>query len=97
MIRRQQGSGSFVASAPHRLDEVAHCRFLANDGNSVLPVFSRVVTRKAAPRKGPWSAFFASDANVLAFDRVLNVNDEFDVYSRFCFDAAASRPWPRGR
>lgn len=97
VIRRQQGSGSFVASAPHRIDDVAHCRFLADDGSSVLPVFSRVVTRKAAPRKGPWSAYFAPDANVLALDRVLSVNDEFDVYSRFYFDAGrfkalASRP-----
>ena len=95
VVRRQQGSGSFVAHAPHRIDDVAHCRFLNDDG-SVLPVFSRVLSRKAA-RKGPWESHFPMDAAVMRLDRVLNVNDEFDVFSRFYFDGArfkglASRP-----
>jgi len=37
VLRRQQGSGSFVASAPHRIDDVAHCRFFDRDGVTVLP------------------------------------------------------------
>lgn len=85
VIERRQGSGSFVASAPHRIDDVAHCRFLGDDGR-VLPVFSRVLGRKAAPARGPWAAHFAPGTRVLRLDRVLNVADEFDVYSRFYFD-----------
>ncbi len=97
VIRRRQGSGSFVASAPHRIDDVAHCRFLDRDGSTVLPVFSHVLGRRAAPRAGPLRAHFGQDASVVRLDRVLNVNDEFDVYSRFFFDGErfrwlASRP-----
>lgn len=97
VLRRQQGSGSFVASAPHRIDDVAHCRFLGDDGGTVLPVFSHILGRKSAPRKGPWNPYFPADAKVVRLDRVLTVNDEFDVFSRFYFDGGrfpglASRP-----
>jgi len=97
VLLRQQGSGSFVASAPNRIDDVAHCRFFGHDGVTVLPVFSRILSRKPAPRKGPWIAYFPADARVVRLDRVLTVNDEFDVYSRFYFDGGrfpglASRP-----
>lgn len=97
VIRRRQGSGSFVASAPHRIDDVAHCRFLDRDGTTVLPVFSRVLARRRAPAAGPWSPWFPPAASVVRLDRVLNVNDEFDVYNRFYFDGErfqglASRP-----
>lgn len=91
VLRRQQGSGSFVASAPNRIDDVTHCRFLDDDGSSVLPVFSRVLGRKPAARKGPWTAYFPEDADVVRLDRLLTVNDEFDVYSRFYFDGGRFR------
>ncbi len=97
VLRRQQGSGSFVAAAPNRIDDVAHCRFLADDGRSLLPVFSRVLGRKLVARRGPWSAHFAQGTEITRLDRVLTVNDEFAVFSRFYFDGGrfrglASRP-----
>lgn len=97
VVRRRQGSGSFVASGSTRIGDVAHCRFLDSDGSTVLPVFSRVLGRKAVARKGPWSAWFGAGASIVRLDRVLSVNDEFDVFSRFYFDGArfkgfASRP-----
>ena len=96
VVRRQQGSGSFVASSTHRIDDVAHCRFLDDEGR-VLPVFSNVLARRPAGRKGPWNEYFPSDASVLRLDRVLTVNDEFGVFNRFYFDGGrfkglASRP-----
>lgn len=98
VVRRQQGSGSFVASGHHRIDDVAHCRFLGDDGTTLLPVFSHVLTRRRWHRIGPWSVHFKDhDAKVVRLDRVLNVNAEFDVFSRFYFDGQrfkglASRP-----
>lgn len=86
VVRRQQGSGSFVATAPHRIDDVAHCRFLDDDGRTVLPVFSEVLGRRARARNGPWSRHFTTGASIIELDRVLTVNDEFDVFNRFYFD-----------
>src|SRR3954454_10519927 len=34
MIERRQGHGSFVAAAPHEMEDPLHCRFLADDGES---------------------------------------------------------------
>lgn len=98
VVRRQQGSGSFVSAGHHRIDDVAHCRFVGDDGKSFLPVFSRVLSRRPWRRTGPWSAHFKGhDAQVIRLDRVLSVNGEFDVFSRFYFDGKrfkglASRP-----
>ena len=98
VIRRQQGSGSYVASTHHRIDDVAHCRFLGDDGQTLLPVFSHVLTRRRWHRIGPWSAYFTGhDAQIIRLDRELNVNAEFNVFSRFYFDGQrfkglASRP-----
>ena len=98
VVRRQQGSGSFVSAGHHRIDDVAHCRFVGDDGKSFLPVFSRVLSRRPWRRSGPWSAHFKGhDAQVIRLDRVLSVNGEFDVFSRFYFDGKrfkglASRP-----
>ncbi len=86
VVRRQQGSGSFVATAPNRIDDVAHCRFFDDDDRTVLPVFSQVVGRRARARKGTWSQHFTAGTIIVELDRVLTVNDEFDVFNRFYFD-----------
>jgi DNA-binding GntR family transcriptional regulator len=88
-VTRSKGSGTFVASPSQRVDDVAHCRFLADDGNSILPVFSRVLARTPVKRNGPWTECFP-DANgsLLRVDRIFNVDGQFDVYSRFFFDGA---------
>lgn len=87
VVRRQQGSGSYVASAPHRIDDVAHCRFLDDEG-TVLPVFSQAVGRRAVGRKGPWNSVFPATARLVRLDRVFSVNDEFHAFSSFYFDGA---------
>ena len=87
VVRRQQGSGSFVAPSHHRIDDVAHARFLGDDDKTILPVFSRVLSRRPWRRAGPWSACFGgAGVQLVRLDRVLNVNDEFAVFSRFFFD-----------
>lgn len=99
VVARQQGSGSYVAYAHHRIDDVSHCRFLGDDGVTILPVFSRVLSRRLWPHAGSWSAHFAGrGASLVRLERILDVNGEFNVYSRFYFDgerfkSLASRPF----
>jgi GntR family transcriptional regulator len=97
VVQRVQGSGSFVSPVHTRIEDPSLCRFLGEDGRSFLPLFSRVVSRVAVAGAGPWREHLGASASLLRIDRVLNVNGEFDVYSRFYFDAArfrrlASRP-----
>lgn len=86
VVTRRQGRGSFVTAAPGRIGDLWHCRFLGDDGVTVLPVYSHALGRRPAPRKGPWRAHFSAGARLLRLDRRLNVNHEFDVFSRFFFD-----------
>ena len=99
VVTRQQGSGSYVAYAHHRIDDVSLCRFLGDDGETLLPVFSRVLSRRLWPHAGTWSAHFPGRHAVLVrLERILDVNGEFNIYSRFYFDgerfkSLASRPF----
>lgn len=87
IITRIQGSGSFVAATHHRIDDVVHCRFLDDDGVSILPVFSTVLSRKPWSRAASWRANFERrDAKLIRLERILDVNGEFKVFSRFYFD-----------
>jgi GntR family transcriptional regulator len=89
LVTRTQGSGTFVAASYGKVDEVAFCRFLADDGRSLLPVYSKVVSRGRVHGSGPWTPYFPSAAARPTYlERVLNVNGEFDVYNLFYFDAA---------
>ncbi len=84
---RQQGSGTYVADQPHRIDDVAFARFLENNDERLLSVYSRVLTRRSARRTGALARLFPNkDARVLRIDRVLDVNGEFGIFSRFYFD-----------
>ncbi len=96
-IRRQRGNGSFVASTKHRIDDATHARFLADDGCTVLPVFSRALYRHTEGACSAARHRFPADAQLVRLDRVLDVNGEFDIFSRFVFDSRrfpelASRP-----
>lgn len=87
LLVRQHGLGSFVAERPSKMQDPWHCRFLATDGLTVLPVYSSVVRRMAVKEAGPWNQHLGSaPGNVMRVDRIVNINNEFNVYSRFYGD-----------
>lgn len=86
LIVRQQGSGTYVAPARKPMDEPWHCRFIADDGQSFMPVYPRAVARKRIREKGAWSAHLGGNEHI-RIDRVIDIGGEFSVYSRFYLDA----------
>ncbi|MEQ8441370.1 MAG: GntR family transcriptional regulator [Alphaproteobacteria bacterium] len=82
LVVRQHGLGSFVAELPKQLTAPWHCRFLDDDGETVLPIFSQAVAREIANGSGPWRRYLTSDG-VMRLDRIITVNEEFKVFSRF--------------
>lgn len=87
-VVRVHGSGSFVAEGRQQMDAPWHCRFLGNDGDGYLPVYTKVLSRSQIADTGPWSEFLGqSGKNVLRIDRKISINDEFDVYSKFFANA----------
>jgi DNA-binding GntR family transcriptional regulator len=88
IVVRQQGSGTYVAQSRKAMDAPWHCRFIADDGKSFLPIYPKVVMRKRIRERGPWSEYLDQHGdNVIRIDRVISINDEFSVYSRFYLNA----------
>ncbi|WP_235024892.1 GntR family transcriptional regulator [Caballeronia arvi] len=87
IVVRQHGTGSFVAQNDLLLEDPWHCRFLDDDGETLLPVFSKVLERKDETGRGPWSEHFPKAKNIVRIDRAINVNNEFTVFARFYLDS----------
>lgn len=88
VVVRQQGSGTYVAQNRKPMDAPWHCRFIADDGKSFLPIYPKVLTRRRIRERGPWSALLAQRGdNIIRIDRVISINDEFPVYSKFYLNA----------
>ncbi len=86
LIIRQQGSGTYVAPTRKPLDAPWHCRFIADDGVSFLPVYPQVLARARIRERGAWSAHLGGREHI-RIDRVIDIGGEFSVYSRFYLDA----------
>jgi len=87
LVVRQHGLGSFVAEHKREIQQAWHCRFLGDDGVTILPVYSKVVQRVAVKDQGPWNQHLGKGpSEVMRLDRVVNINAEFNVYSRFYGD-----------
>lgn len=87
VVKRRQGSGSYVSDPQQRVGDLAIARFQGDDGDDLLPVYSRVIARRAVARTPALARHFPDvAARILRIDRSLNVNGEFEVASRFYFD-----------
>ena len=87
LVVRQHGLGSFVAEKPRELQNPWHCRFMADDGVSVLPVYSKAIERVVVETTGPWTRYLGTESrDVMRLDRVISVNKEFKIFSRFFAD-----------
>ena len=81
---REHGRGTFVAEPRRPVDELWQVRFIAEDGQSLLPVYSRIVDQRVIKTRGPWSEALGPDRKgYLQISRSLNVGDKFPCYSRF--------------
>lgn len=87
VIQRRHGQGSFVTGRKvgGEMSHPFHCRFLADDGESYLPVFPQTLGRRAVG-EGAWTAALGPGP-MLEITRRIRIADEFDVWSEFIVDA----------
>ncbi len=85
VVVRRHGLGTFVAG--HRMAEhdLWHFRFVADDGVTLLPVYTRVsaISRLG---DGPWADVLAPAASFVAIDRLIDINHEFTATARLVLD-----------
>jgi len=94
VVVRRQGHGTFVAGAPTTTNasEIRNYRFLAGDGTSLLPIYTRVIDIKESTETGGWSQFFRDEESFVSIVRLVNVNMEFQNYSRLFLPISRFRP-----
>ncbi|MEK9723846.1 MAG: GntR family transcriptional regulator [Rhodospirillaceae bacterium] len=85
-VVRRHGTGTFVAETPAQLPELWHFRFPADDGETLLPVFTRTVGAARSSAPGPWTDFLGGAAHI-RIDREVDVNHEFLALSRIFLPA----------
>ncbi|MBP6018699.1 MAG: GntR family transcriptional regulator [Burkholderiaceae bacterium] len=84
VVIRQHGLGTFVAGRQLQVQDPWHCRFIADDGVSFLPVYSTILSRDYVPDKGELTRYFdPADGPLALIERIININDEFNVFTRF--------------
>lgn len=87
IVVRQHGLGSFVAEMNLRLEDPWHCRFLDDDRESFLPIYSKAIKRTGVTKRGDWSHYLPNVTDsAIRIDRVINVNNEFNVFTQFYTD-----------
>lgn len=82
LVIRSRGRGSFVAPVQRQMAEPWHCRFLGDDG-TVLPVYPRLLGQHPVRSEKRWVEMFGPRVKVARIDRVISINNEFEVLSRF--------------
>lgn len=91
VLVRQHGRGTFVAGVEGRREQVRHYRFLSDDGQTILPLYSRTLSINAVKAEGPVRDFFAAERELVEIRRVINVNLEFQCLDTVFLSAAQFR------
>ncbi|MDE2004188.1 MAG: GntR family transcriptional regulator [Betaproteobacteria bacterium] len=81
IVVREQGKGTFVIRARTPDRYLRHFRFLAEDGNTLLPVYMRMLSVDLTAERGPWARVLGKEDDYVHLRRVMNINGEFEVFS----------------
>lgn len=88
VLLRHHGRGTFVAGARAPTNHLRHFRFLAEDGQSLLPIYVNVVDIALVDETGPWSAFLGeSEEGYVRLRRLVSVAREFSLFSEIYLSA----------
>jgi GntR family transcriptional regulator len=82
VLVRRHGRGTFVAEHQMPPHDLWHFRFLADDGHSLLPIYSHVSTVTRVSEPGPWTTFLKTEDFYVVVDRQIDVNHEFTALAR---------------
>lgn len=86
LVIKQHGHGSFVSKQTRELQDPWHCRFLDDDGETVLPIYTQALARMEIMLKDHFRLYFSDTTRLMQLDRIIDVNREFKVFSRFFAD-----------
>ncbi len=83
ILKRRQGSGTFVTEKQISLDDIWHFRFIDDDNDHILPLTTQLLDMKPTTESGPWVSFLGKDKFYLRITREIVVNRKFSAISQF--------------
>ena len=83
VVVRSHGSGTFVTGGRQSEDDLWVLRFLRDDGKTLMPVFSQIVSILQTTEKGPWSTLLGEDDSFIRINRIMGVGNEFKIFVEF--------------
>ena len=86
LLIRRHGHGTFVAEPSMAPQDLWHFRFLADDGKSLLPVYTQVGAIEPARRSGPWRDFLGN-RELIVVSRRIDVNHAYTGISELYLPA----------
>jgi GntR family transcriptional regulator len=87
-VERRQGAGTFVAHRPRSVDQPWHFRFRGDRDGEFLPIFPRIDNIARETGAGPWHDYLhQARGNLVQIDRVIDIGNEFLLFSQFFIDA----------
>ena len=86
ILSREHGRGTFVKVDSTRLNNPHHFRFVGDDNQTLLPIYTDVIGCDIVSTTGAWSHFLGDDPCV-CLQRVIDVNHEFNCYALFYLQA----------
>ena len=88
IVVRHHGRGTFVAERQMPTDDLWHFRFLGDDGETLLPIYTHVSAVERVTEAGPWKDFLGPATFYVVIDREIDVNHEFTALARLALDGS---------
>jgi DNA-binding GntR family transcriptional regulator len=92
IIESRRGAGTFIAQAQALGRHVWNFRFVAADGQSLVPFQVRVLSVEETVETGDWARFLRHEPAYVKIRRQIGIGHEFTVYAEFFVGAARFRP-----
>lgn len=92
IIESRRGAGTFITQAQELGRHVWNFRFVADDGQSLVPFQVRVLSVEETGETGDWARFLGYEPAYVKVRRQIGIGREFNVYAEFFVGAARFRP-----
>jgi DNA-binding GntR family transcriptional regulator len=81
IVERRHLDGTYVTFFPI-LDEISILRFVDGDGETLLPIYSKVLDIARTREAGPWSRLMPAAESFVRITRIIGVNRDFNIHNR---------------
>jgi|TARA_B100000497_G_C7644250_1_gene387367 GntR family transcriptional regulator len=83
VVNRRKGRGTLIADKTGEIFAPWQFRFVSEDQDSILPLFSTVTSIEIVKRNGAWSEFLGKEQSFVRIEREIDVDNRFKFMSSF--------------